>query len=141
MEVREARTPEEVQEALGLRLRVFCDEQGVALSAEQDGRDDEAVHLVAVEDGRVVGTCRLLIEGGVARLGRNAVAAADRGRGIGTGLLRAADRVAARRGAGRIRLNAQLPARRLYERAGYVAQGEVFLEEGIEHVTMEKPLA
>jgi predicted GNAT family N-acyltransferase len=141
MEVREARIPEEVQEALELRLRVFCDEQGVALSAEQDGRDHEAIHVVAVEGGRVVGTCRLLVEHGVARLGRNAVGAADRGRGIGTALLRAADGVAARSGADRVRLHAQLPARRLYERAGYVAEGEVFLEEGIEHVTMEKRLA
>ena len=141
MEVREARTPEEIQEALELRLRVFCGEQGVALSAEQDGRDHEAVHLVALEAGRVVGTCRLLVEHGAARLGRNAVAAADRGRGIGTALLRAADGVAAARGAARIRLHAQLPARRLYERAGYVTEGEAYLEQGIEHITMEKRLA
>jgi predicted GNAT family N-acyltransferase len=141
MEVREARTPQEVREALELRFRVFCEEQGVALSAEQDGRDHDAIHLVAVEDGRVVGTCRLLLDRGVARLGRNAVAAADRRRGIGGALLRAADRVAAQRGAERIRLHAQLSARRLYERAGYVSQGEVFLEEGIEHLTMEKRVA
>ena len=141
MEVREARTPGEVQGALDLRFRVFCEEQGVAPAADQDGRDHEAIHLVALEDGRVVGTCRLLVDRGVARLGRNAVGETDRGRGVGTALLRAADRIAADAGADMIRLHAQLPARGLYERAGYVAEGEVFIEEGIEHVTMEKRLA
>jgi predicted GNAT family N-acyltransferase len=141
MEVREARTRDEVDQALSLRLRVFCDEQGVERAAEQDGRDDEAVHLVALEGSRLVGTCRLLLDGATVRLGRNAVASEDRRRGIGTALLRAADGVAARSGARRIRLHAQLAATDLYERSGYVAEGVTFLEEGIEHVTMEKRLA
>jgi len=141
MEVREARNRDEVRQALALRFRVFCGEQGVDRSADQDGRDDEAIHLVALERGRVVGTCRLLVEAGTARLGRNAVASESRGRGVATALLRAADGVAAEAGADRIRLHAQLPARALYERAGYVSDGGTFLEEGIEHVTMEKQLA
>jgi hypothetical protein len=29
----------------------------------------------------------------------------------------------------------------VYERAGYRLQGDVFVEQGIEHVAMEKPLA
>ena len=41
-------------------------------------------------------------------------------------------------GAERIRLHAQLSARGVYDRAGYVALGEPFLEQGIEHVSMEK---
>ena len=139
--MREARTREEVEQALGLRLRVFCDEQGVDRAAEQDGHDDDAIHLLALEGGRLVGTCRLLVDGGAVRLGRNAVASGDRGRGIGTALLRAADDVAAATGAVRIRLHAQRGALKLYERSGYVALGETFLEEGIEHVTMEKRLA
>ncbi len=139
--MRQARTREEVEGALALRFRVFCAEQGVARSADQDGRDHEAIHLVALEAGRPVGTCRLLVENGVARLGRNAVAADRRGRGVGASLLEVADKVAASAGAQRIRLHAQVPARRLYERSGYLAEGEVFLEEGIEHVTMEKRLA
>jgi len=139
--VREARSRDEVEQALSLRLRVFCDEQGVDRCAEQDGRDDEAIHLVALEGGRLVGTCRLLVAGDTVRLGRNAVAGADRGRGIGTALLEAADRVAARSGADRIRLHAQLGALTLYERSGYVPEGEAFLEEGTEHRAMEKRLA
>ena len=139
--MREARTPQEVEQALELRLLVFCDEQGVDRAAEQDGRDADAIHLVAKEGERVIGTCRLLVEEGIARLGRNAVGADARGRGVGSALLEAADRAARRAGADRIRLHAQLRARTLYERSGYVPQGETFLEQGIEHVTMEKPLA
>jgi predicted GNAT family N-acyltransferase len=139
--VRAARTRDEVQGALALRLRVFCDEQGVSRAAEQDGLDDDAIHLVAFENGVAVGTCRLVLRDHEARLGRNAVAREHRRRGIGAAILDAADNEAVRAGAERIRLHAQLAARRLYERAGYVAEGEVFLEEGIEHVTMEKRLA
>ena len=139
--MREARTRQEVEQALALRLRVFCEEQGVELAAEQDGRDQEAIHLVALEGDRLIGTCRLLVEERTARLGRNAVSAEARGRGIGATLLEAADRAAAQAGADRIRLHAQLRARTLYERAGYVPQGDTFLEEGIEHVTMEKRVA
>ena len=120
---------------------VFCGEQGVSLEADRDGRDHEATHLVAVEGGRVIGTCRLLFRGGVARLGRLAVEPEKRGRGVGGAILREADRVARHRGAGRIALHAQTYALGLYEREGYLERGHRFVEEGIEHVAMEKVLA
>ena len=82
MDVREARSEDEVTEALALRSRVFCGEQGVSFEADQDGRDPEATHIVAVDDGAVIGTCRLLFRGPVARLGRLAVVAERRGDGI-----------------------------------------------------------
>ena len=138
--MRPARTGEEVVQALGLRSRVFCGEQGVDPAAERDGRDDEAIHIVAFAGSSLVGTCRLLVEDDGVRLGRTAVARENRGRGIGAALLGAADRLSIETGADRIRLHAQTTARSLYERSGYVARGEPFLEEGIEHVTMEKRL-
>jgi predicted GNAT family N-acyltransferase len=141
IEVRPARGPDEVEAALALRYRVFCEEQGVTLAADQDGRDPEALHLVAFADGRLAGTCRLLFDGDTARLGRMAVERDARGRGIGAAILAAAERDARAAGAGRIRLHAQTAARSLYERAGYVTRGEEFVEEGIPHLTMEKPLA
>ena len=139
--MREARTSEELEAALRLRGRVFCDEQGVSPEAEQDGRDPEALHVLAYQDGRLVGTCRLLVDGDRARLGRLAVEPGLRGRGTGAAILTEAESVARRAGAETVRLHAQVGARGLYERAGYEAQGEVFLEEGIEHVTMERRLA
>jgi len=124
-----------------LRFAVFCGEQGVTLEAEQDGRDQSAVHVVVMEDDRLIGTCRLLIDSGVALLGRMVVSAERRGAGVGSAILEEADRTALAAGAGAIRLNAQVPARGVYDRAGYEADGAVFMEEGIEHVTMEKRLA
>ena len=141
MIVRGARSQDEVDAALALRERVFCGEQGVSPEADRDGRDDEALHVVAVDDEHVVGTCRLLFADGVARLGRMAVEPGLRGRGIGAEVLAAAERLAAARGARTVRLHAQTGARSLYERAGYEPRGHTFMEEGIEHVTMERRIA
>ena len=94
--------------------------------------------MVAIEDGRVVGTCRLVFRGDVARLGRMAVERDLRGRGLGTAILREAERAALDAGARRISLHAQLSARSLYDRDGYIERGPVFEEEGIDHVSMEK---
>jgi predicted GNAT family N-acyltransferase len=120
---------------------VFCDEQGVSVAADRDGRDHEATHIVAVEDGRVIGTCRLLFGGRLARLGRLAVEPEERGRGVAGAILREADRVSRAHGAEHISLHAQTYALALYERQGYLERGRRFMEENIEHVAMEKVLA
>jgi predicted GNAT family N-acyltransferase len=141
VEVRKARSDDEVTAALALRSRVFCDEQGVSFEADQDGRDPEATHIVAVDQGAVIGTCRLLFRGQVARLGRLAVEPDRRGDGVAAAILREADRIASEAGAESIALHAQTYAQSLYESAGYAEYGPTFVEEGIEHVAMEKRLA
>jgi predicted GNAT family N-acyltransferase len=113
----------------------------VSFAADRDGRDPEATHLVAVENGRVIGTCRLLFRGRVARLGRLVVEPHERGRGVAGAILAEADRVSRATGADRISLHAQTYALALYERDGYMERGVRFMEEGIEHVAMEKVLA
>jgi predicted GNAT family N-acyltransferase len=141
IEVRRAAGPAEIEAALDLRYRVFCGEQGVGLEADQDGLDPEALHLVAVDGERLVGTCRLLFGDDVARLGRMAVEPDARGRGIGAALLAEAEREAREARVARITLHAQIAARSLYERGGFGQLGVAFLEEGIPHLTMEKALA
>jgi predicted GNAT family N-acyltransferase len=120
---------------------VFIAEQGVSAQADRDGRDAEASHIVAVDGGRVIGTCRLLMRGRVARLGRLAVERDRRGEGIAAEVLLEADRVAGELGAQAIALHAQTYAMQLYLDAGYEERGPRFHEEGIEHVAMEKRLA
>jgi predicted GNAT family N-acyltransferase len=142
-EVRPARDADEVRAALALRHDVFVVEQRVPIAEEIDEHDEtDALHLVAVDDGRLVGTCRLVAEdGGTVKLGRVAVAATARRRGIASRLLAEGEARAATLGARRIALAAQTDALALYERAGYAPYGERFMDAGIEHVMMQKHLA
>jgi predicted GNAT family N-acyltransferase len=139
-EVRLARDEAEVAAALKLREEVFCDEQGVPLEADLDGLDDEALHVVAIENGELVGTARVVLEGIEARFGRLCVRRDARGRGVARALLDQAEVQARAAGAQRMTLHAQTTALGLYRRAGYEAEGEPFDEEGIEHLRMSRSL-
>ena len=141
IEIREARDADERAALLALRHEVFVSEQGVPLDLEIDEHDEIALHLVAAEDGELLGTCRVLQAGDQAKFGRLVVARHARGRGIGAALLAEAERRARGMGCERMVLAAQTSAMGLYERAGYTARGDVYLDAGIEHMTMEKALA
>ncbi len=140
IEVREARDDAERAAAMAIRHAVFVREQDVPVELEVDGRDDEAVHLVALRDGEVVATCRLLSHGATAHLGRMAVDASARRQGIAAHMLREAESWAREHGMRRLALSAQTHATRLYLDAGYEIRGERYLDAGIEHVDMELEL-
>jgi len=139
-EVRRARDELELASALRLRYDVFCVEQGVPEYEELDGRDGEGIHLVAVGNGELLGTCRVLMVGKTAQFSRLAVRASARRRRIATALLAAAAAETRAAGGRRLVLHAQIYARPLYEHAGYKARGCVFREAGIDHIAMEKEL-
>jgi predicted GNAT family N-acyltransferase len=140
-EVRRVNGEEEMSAALQLRHDVFCVEQGVPMYEELDGRDGEGLHLVAVSNGTLLATCRLLFVGPTVQFSRLAVHQSARRRGIASALLRLADEEARKGGARRLVLHAQTYARALYETAGYEPRGRVFIEAGIEHLAMEKYLS
>jgi len=122
---------------LALRRVVFIDEQGVSEADEADDLDDEALHLLAVQNGRAVGSARLLVRGDTVKVGRVCVLKAQRGQGLGAALMRAA--VEAARGlpgVARVKLGAQTHALGFYARLGFVAFGAEFLDAGIPHRDM-----
>ena len=134
-------TAADMAEVAALRTRVFVLEQGVPPEIEQDAADATAVHVLSRDDaGRVVATGRLLVHGRTAGIGRMAADAGVRGRGHGAAVLAELHRQAVLRGVAEVELHAQLTARRFYERAGYVAVGEVYEEAGIAHITMRRAL-
>jgi predicted GNAT family N-acyltransferase len=141
IEVREFRGDAERDAALALRHEIFVDEQGVPEELEIDEHDETAVHLIALDGARIVGVCRLVEDGARAKFGRLVVARDARGGGVGSALLSEAERRARALGAEQMVLTAQTSAVGLYERAGYTARGDVFLDAGIEHMTMVKRLA
>lgn len=119
--------------ATEIRRVVFIEEQRVPQAEEWDGRDDACTHFLALYDERPVGTARLLPD---AHIGRVAVLAEARGRGIGVALMRAAIEAARREGHPAVELAAQTHALPFYERLGFQAFGGEFLDAGIPHRTM-----
>jgi YbgC/YbaW family acyl-CoA thioester hydrolase len=126
------------EDALDVRIEVFVDEQGIPLALETDLEDASALHAVAYNGiGQVVATGRLLPSlGGRAKVGRMAVKRVLRGAGQGTGVLRALQAEARRRGDREVMLHAQCSAQGFYESMGYQVCGEVFQEDGLAHVEM-----
>lgn len=118
----------------GLRTAVFVVEQGVPADIEMDGRDGECAHALAESAaGEAIGTGRLMPDG---RIGRMAVLAHWRGRGVGAAILEALKAEAKRRGLGETYLHSQSHAKDFYARHGYVVEGDEYLEAGIAHVGM-----
>lgn len=129
--------PEDMDQVFALRHEVFVVGQDVPEELERDELDAVSDHAVVVQDGRVVGTGRLLPDG---TIGRMAVAEQVRGQGIGAQVLARLEERARERGLPAVELHAQLHATGFYDKAGYVGFGEVYLEAGIEHRSMRKPL-
>jgi predicted GNAT family N-acyltransferase len=130
----------EMDAALALRYEGFCREQGVPRREELDGRDNDGVHLVAVANGDLLATCRLVFVGPSVQFSRLAVARQARRQGIATALLELAETEARAAGARRLVLHAQTYAQSLYEQAGYRPRGRAFVEANIEHIAMERVL-
>jgi predicted GNAT family N-acyltransferase len=142
-------TPVQMWQALAIRRAVFIEEQGVPVELEIDEHDGDpavlktAVHVLGLVEGQPVSTGRLLLERdeqGYAHVGRVAVLAGERGKGYGAAVMGRLHALAVERGYRGITLAAQLHAIGFYERLGYVARGEVFLDAGIEHRWMDLEL-
>lgn len=120
-----------------IRFTVFVDEQKVPVELELDEFDPLSCHALALAGDEAIGTGRLLPDG---HIGRMAVLAAWRGRGVGALLLQALIDEAKRRGMARVVLNAQTHALGFYARFGFVPEGEEYEEAGLPHRTMSRSL-
>ncbi len=122
-----------------IRKVVFIDEQSVPESLEWDGLDDDACHFLALDTaGRDLGCARLLPTG---QIGRMAVLATERKKGIGEQLLQAAVHKAEILGMNEVFLHAQTHAVGFYERGGFSVAGIEYQEAGIPHRNMTRLLA
>ena len=126
------------EDAFAVRIAVFVDEQQIPREEELDDADATAVHCVAYVDGAPVAAGRLIVGDGYGKIGRMAVLASHRGTGLGAQVLEALEGEGVARGLREFRLSAQLSARGFYDRAGYVADGDVYDEVGIPHIAMVK---
>ena len=125
------------QEAIKIRTIVFMNEQGFL--QEFDDIDDRAIHLIFYQDNKPMATARLfkdLDNDDTYIIGRLAVLKEYRGCHFGEKLLEILYEKVKSLGGKKTALSAQ----GFYEKMGYVASGEVYLDEHCPHIHMENVL-
>lgn len=129
------------EDAFYVRRKVFIEEQEISENAEFDGSDEGTTQAVVYCEGTPVATGRLIQEGSEMRIGRVAVLKDFRKRGAGRKVITALEKKAVEMGIKEIYIHAQTQAEGFYTALGYTPYGEVFLEEGISHISMKKIIA
>lgn len=142
--MRRATTAEDIAACLQIRRVVFIHEQGVPESEELDELDEVCRHFIATHSKQspareAIGTARILfLEDGTAKAQRVAVLREHRRGGVGAALMFALEGEAARAGSSTLVLASQVSALPFYQRIGYEAFGELFIDAGIDHRMMKK---
>ncbi len=125
---------------LALRQEVFVVEQ-TCYYLDADGKDREALHVVGMQEGKLIAYTRVLARGGsypdYASIGRVVTSPAVRGQGLGRPLMQESLRVLyAHYGEQPVKISAQAHLQDFYGSLGYRGVGEGYDEDGIPHRAM-----
>jgi len=134
LQVKIVTSDEERQQAYAIRYEVFVVGQGVPVDIEMDQHDEEAIHVLAILDGKPVGTARWRTTPKGIKLERFAVLEEYRSQGVGAALVRFILGEVGQQPM--IYLHAQEAVVPFYEKFGFVPVGEPFDEVGIQHREM-----
>jgi len=132
----------ELYRILQLRNQVFYVEQRCD-DLDLDDKDQESLHLSLYDGDILAGYARLLPPGlsyPEMSIGRVAVAASYRRRGLGLVMMKSAiKQLELSYGKGPIKISAQRYLEGFYGSLGFNKVSEVYLEAGIEHIKMYRP--
>jgi ElaA protein len=132
---------QELYQLLQLRSDVFVVEQN-CVYPDIDGKDEKALHLLGIYEGKVMAYARLFAPGYYfenSSIGRVVISSQYRDRKWGHSLLQEAIAgIKEHYGADAITISAQLYLKKFYESHGFVQDGEQYLEDDIPHIKMHK---
>ncbi|HEY1017720.1 MAG TPA: GNAT family N-acetyltransferase [Sediminibacterium sp.] len=134
-------TPHELYEIMRLRNEVFVLEQ-LCVYQDADNKDQRSHHLMIKDNGKLIAYARLLPPGvsyPEMSIGRVISSPEYRRKGAGRLLMqKAIEGCHELFGEGPIRIGAQLYLKKFYESFGFVRAGDMYLEDNIEHIEMER---
>lgn len=135
-----AKNQKHFSDAFRIRTNVFIGEQHVPAHEEIDNLDAFVPILVAYEGEKALGTARSIeMKEGYVKIGRVAVLKEARRMGVGRALMLAAiDYIKQETKLKQVKLEAQLSAQGFYETLGFESYGEIFVDAGIDHISMKK---
>jgi ElaA protein len=134
-------SPEELYALLRLRAEVFVVEQTCAFQ-DLDNKDQHCYHLLGHENDILVAYTRLVPPGiayDTASIGRVVTSPAYRKKGYGKLLMQQSiEKCTALFGDTTLTIGAQCYLLSFYRSFGFVPSGEMYLEDGIEHIEMTR---
>lgn len=134
-------TPYELYDILKLRSEVFVVEQQ-SVFLEMDGKDQHCHHLMLSIDKHLAAYTRLVPPGisyPEMSIGRVVTSKQTRGTGLGKELMKRSIQACYDLfGLSDIRIGAQVYAIPFYETVGFVPDGAIYDEDGIDHIAMVK---
>lgn len=137
-----ALTPDELYAILRLRIEVFIVEQQ-CIFQDADNNDQQAMHLMCWENNQLAAYARLFAPGIMypeSSIGRILTNSQFRNKRYGKQLLtESIQQIYRLYGAGPIQIGAQLYLKKFYESFGFRQSGDVYDEDGIDHIHMIKP--
>ena len=132
-------TPTELYAILQLRSEVFVVEQNCVFQ-DMDNKDQQSFHLMGWQDNKLVASTRLLPKGlGFDEISIGRVVTSKLVRRTGVGKLLMQESIAQLDklfGKQPIRIGAQCYLLEFYKSLGFVPEGEIYLEDDIEHIEM-----
>ncbi|HET9237787.1 MAG TPA: GNAT family N-acetyltransferase [Oligoflexus sp.] len=132
----------ELYAILKARQEVFVVDQKIRY-VDADGKDFQSYHLSGWKGEELVAYLRVIPgnTAGTYKIGRVLTRLDFRGQGHGEALMHELLQLAARElGRCHLTMAAQLYLEKFYQKFGFVSEGAVFLEEGIQHITMSRDL-
>lgn len=132
-------TPAELYAILRLRSEVFVVEQNCVF-LDMDNKDPYCEHIMAWQ-GPLLAAYSRIVPAGISyvesSIGRIVTSPAARGTGIGRDLVvKSIEYLYTLYGRCDIRIGAQYYLEKFYTSFGFVQKGEIYLEDGIEHIEM-----
>tara|TARA_B110000503_G_scaffold24975_1_gene39387 strand:+ start:7234 stop:7677 length:444 start_codon:yes stop_codon:yes gene_type:complete len=133
-------SPQELHDLLALRSEVFVVEQNCVYQ-DIDGKDLLALHIIGKSKEKTVACARILAPGvsypEKVSIGRVAVSQTQRGKNQGHELMNyCLKQTKAHFPAVTIKISAQAHLENFYNKHGFKATGEEYLEDGIPHIGM-----
>jgi ElaA protein len=134
-------TPHELYAILQLRTEVFVVEQNCVFQ-DMDGKDEHCHHIMGWDGDKLIATARI-VPPGIAyeypSIGRIVTSPAARGQSAGKALVnKSIDELNRLYGNSTIRIGAQLYLKKFYEAFGFEQSGDVYDEDGIDHIQMTR---
>ena len=144
VQIHMVKNQQDLDQCFAIRRAVFIEEDGIPPEEEYDAHDrlgGDCDHFLVMLDGMAAGTLRCLhLDSHTVQIQRVCVLRRFRKLGLGRQALEYVHAFYRGTQVRRFEMNAKCVARAFYEKLGYTAYGEVFLDADMPHIAMYREI-